>query len=70
MVEVPDVTPVTTPVPGTTVATVVVLLLQVPPPASLNVVVDPIHTNVVPEIDDGNALTVTVATAIQPVPSV
>ena len=70
MVEVPADTPLTTPVPGATVATVVVLLLQVPPPASLNVVVDPTHTDAVPDIDDGNALTVTIIVAKQPVPNV
>ena len=70
MVEVPAATPLTTPVPGTTVATVVILLLQVPPPASLNVVVEPAHTDAIPVIDEGKALTVTVVTAKHPVPSV
>ena len=60
-------TPVTTPVPGTTVATVVVLLLHVPPPTSLKVVVDPTHTDTVPVIEDGNGLTVTTVVAKQPV---
>ena len=70
MVEVPDAIPLTTPVPGATVATVVVLLLHVPPPASLNVVVEPRHTDAVPVIDEGNGLTVTIVVAIQPVPNV
>ena len=63
MIAVPADTPVTTPVPGTTVTTVVVLLLHVPPPASLNVVVDPTHTDAVPEIAEGNGFTVTVLVA-------
>ena len=56
MVTVPAVTPVTTPEPDPTVAMVISLLLHTPPEvASLNVVVRPGHTLVVPVID-GNAL--------------
>ena len=46
MVAVPAATPVTTPVPEFTVATAVLLLLQLPPlvPLLVNVVVDPAQT--------------------------
>jgi hypothetical protein len=64
---VPDVTPKTIPVPASTVATVVSLLLHVPLPALLNVVVKPIQTPVVPVIADGSGLTVTVVVFMQPV---
>ena len=70
MVEVPPETPVTTPLPETTVATDEVLLVQVPPPASLNAVVKPAHTVAVPEIADGNGLTVSTLVIWQPVPNV
>ena len=61
-------TPVTTPVPATTVATAGVALLHVPPAvASANVVVKVAHTLVVPVITAGNGLTVTVAVLKQPV---
>lgn len=61
IVAVPEATPVTTPVPETTVALLVLLLAHVPLPlASLNVVVKPWHTVVVPEIEDGPGVTVTV----------
>ena len=66
--EVPEDTPVTTPVKKSTVEIPVLLLVHVPPPAtSLNVVVKPAHTLAVPVIDDGNGLTVTTLVAIQPV---
>ena len=49
MVEVPSATAVTTPVVALTVATAVLLLLQLPPtPLLVKVVTDPVHTNVVP----------------------
>ncbi len=67
---VATVPPVTTPVVNPTVAIPVALLLQVPPPASLNVVVKPEHTVSVPNIADGNGLTVTTAVIIHPVGSV
>ena len=52
--------PVTTPDPGTTVATAGVSLLQVPPAvASLKVVVEPWHTVKVPVITAGKGLTIT-----------
>ena len=51
MVAVPALMPVTTPVAGLTEATALLLLLQLPPAvASLNVVVAPLHTVVVPVI--------------------
>jgi hypothetical protein len=59
--------PVTTPVVNPTVAIPVALLLQVPPPASLNVVVNPEHTLKSPNIAVGSGLTVTIAVMIQPV---
>jgi hypothetical protein len=70
MVVVPAKTPDTTPVPETTVATLVVLLLHVPPPASLSEVVEPTQTEGVPLIADGNGLTVTTRVAVQPEGSV
>ena len=46
----------------------VLLLLHIPPEvASLNVVVEPWHTPVVPEIAGGKGLTVIVAVVLQPV---
>ena len=60
MIEVPDVTPVTTP-EAVTVATDVVLLVQDVPPvvASVSTVVAPAHIAVVPEIGATAAFTVT-----------
>jgi len=67
MVEVPDVTPLTTPVVEPMVATEVLVLLHVPPDVpSVNVVVLPAQTEVVPEIVAGTAFTVTTAIARQP----
>jgi hypothetical protein len=64
IIDVPEDTPVTTPVPATTVATAGVALLQVPPAvASLSVVVDPAQTLVVPVIAAGNGFTTTVVAA-------
>jgi hypothetical protein len=61
IVDVPAVIPETTPVPEPTVATVIVVLLHVPPlVALLNDVVDPAHTDAVPVTGAGNGLTVTV----------
>jgi len=60
--DVPALTPVTTPVPATTVATAGLALLQLPPgEAFVNVVVEPTHTSNVPPMAAGNGLTVTVA---------
>jgi hypothetical protein len=53
------------PVVNPTVAIPVALLLQVPPPASLRVVVNPEHTVSVPSIAVGNGLTVTTVVIIQ-----
>ena len=64
----PAITGVTTPVPEPTVATDVLLLLHAPPDvASLNVVVEPVQTVVVPAIKEGKALTVATFVALQPV---
>jgi len=65
----PDATPVTMPVPEPTVAVVVLPLLQVPPPGSLNAVIAPTQTVVDPVIPPGNGLTVTVVVALHPAPS-
>ena len=62
MVVVPAVTPVTTPVVASIDATAVLLDVQTPLAVVLdNVVVDPVHTAVVPVIDatTGNAVTLT-----------
>ena len=72
--DVPAETPVTIPPPtepGVTVATLLVTLVQVPPPAVglVNTVVDPTHTVIVPTEADGNALTVTVVVLEHPVPN-
>jgi hypothetical protein len=73
--DVPALTPVATPPPapgpGVIVATPVVALLQVPPGvASLNVVVEPTQTIVVPVIAAGSGFTVTVVVMEHPVPNV
>ena len=66
MVDVPPATPVTTPVPTPMVATPVVPLFHVPPPAaSASVVVLPWHTLSVPVIAD-IGFTVTIALVVQP----
>jgi len=69
MAAVPDVTPDTTPVPDTTVAVLVELLLHVPPlPSGSNKdVVAPMHTLVVPVTTGGNGLMVINAVLEQPV---
>ena len=67
MTEVPAVTPVTIPVKTSTVATAVLLLLQVPGTvASLRLVVKPTQTAGFPSIAVGNGLTVTTTVARQP----
>ena len=58
--EVPAVTPETIPVPEPAAA-LELLLVHVPPPASVREVVWPVHTDGVPEIEDGNGFTVTPA---------
>ena len=68
MVVVPADTPVTLPT-ASTVATVVVPLLQIPPEAaSANEVTPPIHTEGVPVMAAKEPLTVTVAVAGLPQP--
>ena len=64
----PDNTPVTTPVPETTVATVVVPLDQVPPVVpSVKVIVEPAQNADDADIVAGKAFTVTIVVAEQPV---
>ena len=53
----------TTPVDEPTVAILVLLLVQVPPPASVSAVVNPEQTVLVPVIGEEAALTVNVANA-------
>jgi hypothetical protein len=53
-----------------TVAMDVLLLVQVPPPASLKVLVRPTQTLKVPEMAEGAGLTVIAVVARQPVPNV
>ena len=68
IVEEPEETPLTTPVPDTTVATELVELLHVPlPVASLKVVVEPTQTVVLPVILAGKGLTVKDVLVKQPV---
>ena len=70
-VTVPVVTPARKPVAEPIVATLMLLLVQVPPVAgSPNAVVLPTHTRVVPVIVPGNVFTVIVATVKHPVGSV
>ena len=70
IVAVPSATPVTFPVVAFTDAIDALLLLHVPPAvASLSKIVWPTHTVAEPDIDAGNAFTVMLAVAIQPVVS-
>ena len=71
MVTVPAVLPVTMPEDEPTEATAALLLVQVPPPvASVNAVLLPMHTLVVPVITEGPEFTFTVVVALQPEGSV
>ena len=66
--DVPDITPVTTPVPLTTVATVVMPLDQVPPVVpSVNVIVVPEQNGEEAGITTGSAFTVTTVVVKHPV---
>jgi hypothetical protein len=68
MIDVPPDTPVTTPVPLTTVATVVVPLDHVPPVVpSVKVIVEPAQNDVEVEMATGNPFTVTIVAAEHPV---
>ena len=67
MVDVPDVAPETIPELVPIVATLVLLLIHVPPPVLERVVVEPAQTVVVPAIAVGNGFTVTTVVVIQPV---
>jgi hypothetical protein len=64
---VPDRTPVTTPDTPPTVATSVLLLVNVPPPVPINVVVNPVHTVDAPIVAPGVGLTVIAVVVKQPV---
>ena len=68
MVTTPAETPVTTPVVAPTVATDVLLLLHEPPDvASVSVIVEPVHTELLPDIAAADVVTVTVLYAAQAV---
>ncbi len=68
IVAVPPATPDTTPDVEFTVAVPVAPLVQVPPEGDDdNVVVDPVHTESVPDIAEGVVFTVTAFVAKQPV---
>ena len=68
MVEVPGERLVTAPVPTTTVATKVLLLLQVPPvAASVKLAVLPRHILVLPAMPAGDGFTVIISDLTQPV---
>lgn len=58
MVELPGVLPVTIPEVVPILATVVFELVHDPPPASVNVIVPPTHTGVLPDMAAGNGFTV------------
>jgi hypothetical protein len=66
MVVVPVVTGETMPVDAPTVATPGALLVHVPPPASVRVMVEPIHTVEGPEIGAGADIILSVVVATQP----
>jgi len=66
ILETPGLIPATMPDNEPTVATEGTLLVQPPPPGSVNVVVAPTHTRSVPPIAGGEEITVTVEVAIQP----
>ena len=66
----PPPAPVTTPVPVPTVATVVVLLVHLPPAVpSLSVPACPTHSVVIPVMGSGLAFTVITVLVIHPAPS-
>ena len=70
MSAVPDDTPVTTPVAPTTVATLVVPLVHVPPVVpSVSVIVEPAQNAAEAGMVDGVVFTVTTAVVVQPVPN-
>ncbi len=66
----PSPKPVTIPVPSPTLAIDVLLLVHVPPPASVNAEVLPRQTDVLPEMPPGEETIETVAVATQPLGSV
>ena len=64
---VPVAAPLTIPVVVPIVAIVVVILLQVPPPPSVRVMVDPTHNAEGPPMAAGNGLTVSARVTKHPV---
>jgi hypothetical protein len=64
-IDVPAVTPVIIPVADPAVI-LLLLLVHIPPPASDKVIVAPVHTEVGPEIDEGEVLTVTISEVAHP----
>ena len=67
VIAAPAATPPNTPVVAPIVATEVLLLVQVPPGvASLNVLVDPWHMDVLPTMPDGRGFTVIVVVLLHP----
>ncbi len=67
----PEIFPVTTPVPEPTVAAEVLLLLHTPlAEASVSVIVDPTQTSIAPKIAAGDGYTVTVIVVKQVVGNV
>ena len=67
---VPADTPVTIPVPEPTVATMILPLVQVPPPTSDNAVVAPIQTPKTPVMGGGPEDTVITVVVAQPMADV
>lgn len=62
----PGLAPLTTPVLLTS-ATLLLLLVQIPPDTELlNVIDAPVHTDPGPEIEDGDVVTVMTLVALQP----
>ena len=68
MIAVPANSPVTTPLVPT--RTFILVVLHVPPPASVNAVVAPTHSVNVPVIAAGNGFTVTIVATKHPVDNV
>jgi hypothetical protein len=66
----PEDTPVTVPVSEPIAANELLLLLHVPPPASVSVIEEPTQVLVIPAITAGSAFMVIPEIAIQPVGSV
>ena len=65
---VPPATPVTTPVVGLTLAMDALLLLHVPPVEEFVKYKTDVHIGLLPDMDEGDALTLTVVVAALPQP--